>query len=211
MLTELVRTQPELRALFTVDAAPLIAAASGFLVMAFGPVTDADQRRQVAAVAELLVRLAISLVVTGPGAIPSADDDASRAALHSLFDPLLVPLAALRAGRVGPPMDTERDPRRRALPLRADPRRRGGRLRRLRDRRRPRRPAAHGGGSRATAARGSPPCWCSARSTTSAPADGTVVPQLLVRRGVPRRPPGVPATCSPIRVRLRRRAQRLRR
>jgi AcrR family transcriptional regulator len=96
VLSGLVRTQPEVQALFTVDAAPLVAAASGFLVMAFGPVTTADQRRQVAAVAELLVRLAISLVVTGPGAIPSADDDASRAVLHSLFDPLIAPLAALR-------------------------------------------------------------------------------------------------------------------
>jgi AcrR family transcriptional regulator len=96
LLTEMVRTQPELRSLFTVDAEPLIGAATGFLVMAFGPVPSDDERARVAAVAELLVRLAISLVVSGPGGLPVGDDDASRRALHQLLDPLLVPLAGLR-------------------------------------------------------------------------------------------------------------------
>lgn len=95
-LTELVRTQPELLALFTVDAEPVIAAAAGFLVAAFGAVRAPDDAAQVAAVAELLVRLAISLVVSGPGAIPVGDDDRSRAVLHALLDPLVVPLARLR-------------------------------------------------------------------------------------------------------------------
>ena len=96
VLTELVRTQPELLALFTVDAAPVIAAATGFLVAAFGPVAEPSQQEQVAGVAEMLVRLAISLLVSGPGVIPVDDDEASRATLHSLLDPLLVPLAAMR-------------------------------------------------------------------------------------------------------------------
>jgi AcrR family transcriptional regulator len=96
LLTEMVRTQPELQALFTVDAEPLIAAATGVLVSAFGPVpTDADRAR-VAGVAEVLVRLAISLVVSGPGGLPVGDDASSRRALHELLDPLLVPLGALR-------------------------------------------------------------------------------------------------------------------
>ncbi len=96
-LTGLVRTQPELLALFTVDAGPLIAASSAFLVAAFGPVGDGSAR-PVATVAELLVRLAISLVVSGPGAIPVDDDDASRRVLHELLDPVLAPLAAQRSG-----------------------------------------------------------------------------------------------------------------
>lgn len=96
LLTEMVRTQPELLALFTVDAEPLIASASAVLVAAFGPVERASDRELVAGVAELLVRLAISLVVSGPGGLPVGDDEASRRALHDLLDPLLVPLAALR-------------------------------------------------------------------------------------------------------------------
>jgi AcrR family transcriptional regulator len=96
LLTEMVRTQPELRALFTVDAEPLIAAATSFLVTAFGPVPEAADRTRVAGVAELLVRLAISLVVSGPGGLPVGDDARSRRALHELLDPLLVPLGELR-------------------------------------------------------------------------------------------------------------------
>ncbi len=96
ILAELVRTQPELLAMFTVDGAPVVDAATSFLVAAFGPVQGEPERRQVAAVAELLVRLAISLMVTGPGSFPVADDDVSRAALHRLLDPLLSPLVAVR-------------------------------------------------------------------------------------------------------------------
>ena len=98
VLTDLVRTQPELLSLLTVDAAPVIAAATGYLVVAFGHVADPAQQQHVAAVAEMLVRLAISLVVSGPGAIPVDDDEASRRVLHSLLDPLLAPLAAMRPG-----------------------------------------------------------------------------------------------------------------
>ncbi len=96
VLAELVRTQPELLAVFTVDGSAVIGAATGFLVASFGPVDDPSDRQLVASVAELLVRLAISLMISGPGAIPSADDAGSRAALHTLLDPLLVPLASLR-------------------------------------------------------------------------------------------------------------------
>jgi AcrR family transcriptional regulator len=38
ILAELVRTQPELLAMFTVDGAPVVDAATSFLVAAFGPV-----------------------------------------------------------------------------------------------------------------------------------------------------------------------------
>ena len=96
VLTDLVRTQPELLRLVTVEAAPVISAATGVLVAAFGPVAGPRERQQVAAVAELLVRLAISVVVSGPGVVPMRDDAASRRALHALLDPLLVPLGELR-------------------------------------------------------------------------------------------------------------------
>ncbi len=99
MLTELVRTQPELLRLLTVDAAPVISAATGVLTAAFGPVEGPREARQVAAVAELLVRLAISVVVSGPGVVPMQDDAASRRALHELLDPLLVPLGEIRVHR----------------------------------------------------------------------------------------------------------------
>lgn len=97
VLAEMVRTQPELLRLFTVEADVVIAAARTVLVAAFGPVPDAESARKVGAVAELLVRLAISLVVSGPGGLPVGDDETSRAALHDLLDPLLAPLATLRA------------------------------------------------------------------------------------------------------------------
>ncbi len=92
----LVRTEPELLSLLTVDGAPVIAAATEVLVTAFGPVRTEQDRTVVAATAELLVRLAISLVVSGPGAIPTDDSSAARHRLHALLDPILVPLTRLR-------------------------------------------------------------------------------------------------------------------
>ena len=96
VLADLVRTQPELLRMLTVDAAPVIAAATGVLTAAFGPVPGPRAADQVAGVAELLVRLAISVVVSGPGVVPMQDDAASRRALHALLDPLLGPLDDLR-------------------------------------------------------------------------------------------------------------------
>lgn len=88
LLATLVRAEPELLALLTIDGGPVVAAARDFLVAAYG-----EDDPQVAMVAELLVRLAISLVLTPETAIPLDDDEAARSALHGLFDPLLAPLA----------------------------------------------------------------------------------------------------------------------
>lgn len=94
-LPELVRSEPELRDLFTVDAGPIIAAGRDFLVGAFGPV-DAAGARQVGLVAELLVRLALSLLLEPRSLVQLDGEQPVEADLHALLDPLLAPLGALR-------------------------------------------------------------------------------------------------------------------
>jgi AcrR family transcriptional regulator len=101
LLSSLARTEPELLHLVTVDSGPLIAVAREFLVGAFGPVVDGEARRRVAVAAEVLVRLAVSLVVDGRSVIPLDDAARAREDLHALFDPLLGPLADLRTGDPG--------------------------------------------------------------------------------------------------------------
>jgi AcrR family transcriptional regulator len=90
-LVELVRTEPELLRLVTVDAGPLIDVAVSFLVeeaeRSHGHLpTDRDRHT-----AELLVRVGVSLLITPHGSLPLDDPEAARAALHSLLAPLLVP------------------------------------------------------------------------------------------------------------------------
>jgi AcrR family transcriptional regulator len=96
VLSDLLRSEPELLGLLTVDGDAVVATATMVLVAFFGPVGDEADRRRVAAVAELLVRLAISWVLTPSTAMPLADDAESRRSLHTLLDPVLVPLADLR-------------------------------------------------------------------------------------------------------------------
>lgn len=96
VLSNLVREEPDLLRVLTVDAAPVIVVARSFLVAAFGPVERAADRAQIEAVSEVLVRLAISVVLAGDTVLPLSGPDAS-ASLHRLLDPLLDPLAALRA------------------------------------------------------------------------------------------------------------------
>lgn len=92
VLTGLVRREPELLRLVTVDAGPLVLMASELLL-------DVDERmngrRRTDAsrhTAEVLVRLATSLVIAPESSLPLDDEDAARRALHALLDPLLVPL-----------------------------------------------------------------------------------------------------------------------
>lgn len=102
LLATLVRAEPELLHLLTIDAGPVVAAAREFLVSAYRATQvpergrdaggDADgDLQQVAMFAEVLVRLAISLVLTPQTIIPLADDAATRAALHRLLDPVITP------------------------------------------------------------------------------------------------------------------------
>lgn len=88
-LLPLVRSEPELLRLLTVDAGPLVQVAVAFLV-------EEDQRTSGRAptdrarhAAELLVRFASSLAVAPETTLPLDDDEAARRALHALLDPLL--------------------------------------------------------------------------------------------------------------------------
>ena len=90
-LVDLVRTEPELLRLVTVDSGPLIDVAVSFLVeegeRSHGRMpTDRDRHT-----AELLVRFGVSLLITPQGTLPLDDPEASRSALHALLDPLLQP------------------------------------------------------------------------------------------------------------------------
>ncbi len=99
LLATLVRAEPELLQLLTIDAGPVVAAAREFLVSAYrathteGVTASDGDLQQVAMFAEVLVRLAISLVLTPQTIIPLDDDAATRAALHRLLDPVIAPLA----------------------------------------------------------------------------------------------------------------------
>lgn len=95
LLSELVRTEPEVLRLLTVDAGPIIGVARDVLVAASGVDTAPETRRRVQIVAEVLVRLAISFVADDRSVIPLDDPERARADLHDLLDPLLQPLASL--------------------------------------------------------------------------------------------------------------------
>ncbi|MBX7068607.1 MAG: TetR/AcrR family transcriptional regulator [Microthrixaceae bacterium] len=97
LLATLVRAEPDLLQLMTIDAGPMVSAAREFLVDAYRATHDepgsALATDHVAMFAELLVRLAISLVLTPQTVIPVGDDDESRAVLHRLLDPLIAQFA----------------------------------------------------------------------------------------------------------------------
>lgn len=96
LLATLVRNEPDLLALLTIAGGPVVEAARDFLVAAYGPLADPHDATLVAMVGELLIRLAISLVITPGGVITNDDPVATRESLHRLLDPILDPLADLR-------------------------------------------------------------------------------------------------------------------
>lgn len=96
LLSDLVRSEPEVLRLLTVDAGPIIAVGREFLVNAFGEVIDDADRHHLALVAEVLVRLAISYVCDERSVLDLEDEERARSDLHRLLDPIVVPLEALR-------------------------------------------------------------------------------------------------------------------
>jgi AcrR family transcriptional regulator len=96
LLSELVRNEPEILRLLTVDAGPIIAVARDVLVDASGIDAQGPARRQVQVVAEVLVRLAISFVADDRSVIALSDEEQARADLHALLDPILEPLLTQR-------------------------------------------------------------------------------------------------------------------
>jgi AcrR family transcriptional regulator len=88
-LPALAHDEPELLRMVTTDGGPLIAAARDFLVSELRRTTGKRVNRRAAAVAEVLVRLAISFSLAPESVVPLHDEKASRVALHDLLDPLL--------------------------------------------------------------------------------------------------------------------------
>jgi len=97
LVIRLVRQEPELLRLVTVDGGPLIVLATDLLVAAAveeaARTDDPDAVRpdgeEARHLAEVLIRLATSLALAPQSTLPLDDDTAARAALHRLLDPLL--------------------------------------------------------------------------------------------------------------------------
>lgn len=94
VLAGLVRSEPDLFRLLTVDAGPVLTAAADVLAAAYGPTDRPDHVRFVA---EILVRLAISMLLVPSAGLDPDDPVGARAALHGLLDPVLVPLGEERS------------------------------------------------------------------------------------------------------------------
>lgn len=96
LVIRLVQQEPELLRLVTVDGGPLVVLATDLLVAA--AVAEAERTADPARfepdearhLAEVLIRLTTSLALAPQSTLPlDDDDDAARAALHRLLDPLL--------------------------------------------------------------------------------------------------------------------------
>lgn len=97
-LLPLVRSEPELLRLVTVETGPLVRVAVSFLVEEGARASGRAPTEEARHVCELLVRLAASLVLAPESTLPLHDDGAARDALHALLDPLLERFAAVRRG-----------------------------------------------------------------------------------------------------------------
>ncbi|HXH59150.1 helix-turn-helix domain-containing protein [Iamia sp.] len=90
-LAPLVRSEPELLRLLSVEAGALINVAVTFLVEEDRRANGREPTDRARHTAELLVRFAATLVTTPQSTLPLHDDELARRALHDLLDPLLVP------------------------------------------------------------------------------------------------------------------------
>jgi len=87
-MAERIREEPQLLRLLTVDGGPVLAAARAQLADVARSIDAGIDPRDAQAVAELLVRLAISFVVTPESAL-DFDDDGGEAAVRRHLTPLL--------------------------------------------------------------------------------------------------------------------------
>lgn len=97
-LLPLVRSEPELLRLVTVETGPLVQVAVSFLVEQGARASGRPPTDEARHVCELLVRLAASLVLAPESSLPLEDDGSARGALHTLLDPLLERFASARQG-----------------------------------------------------------------------------------------------------------------
>lgn len=98
LLGPLVRSEPELLRLVTVEAGPLVQVAVELLVEEDARATGRPPTAGARHAAELLVRFASSLALAPETSLPLDDDDGARRALHALLDPLLARPAATEPG-----------------------------------------------------------------------------------------------------------------
>ena len=90
VLPSLMRTDPAtILPLMTTDAGPVLHTAREFLVEQYRRAAPDRDPEGSAEVAELLVRLAFSFVLTPQSVLPLAEPAAARVALHRCLDPLL--------------------------------------------------------------------------------------------------------------------------
>lgn len=88
-LLPLVRSEPDLLRLVTVEAGPLLTTAADLLVAEHQRLSGEAPTPAARHTAELLVRFGTSLLLAPESTLPLDDEAAARAALHGLFDPLL--------------------------------------------------------------------------------------------------------------------------
>lgn len=86
---ELVRSEPDLLRLLTVDLGPFLAAAVEVMVTLEAARREGEPDERTRAVAELLVRWSVSLVLAPESCVPLDDEDAARRILHLVVDPLV--------------------------------------------------------------------------------------------------------------------------
>lgn len=94
LLATVVRAEPELLKLLTIDGGPLIDAGRTFIVALYAGVNPGSDTTNVELVAELLIRVAISLILTPTATFPIHDAAATSELMHRLLDPVLETLIA---------------------------------------------------------------------------------------------------------------------
>jgi AcrR family transcriptional regulator len=95
LLIRLARSEPELLGLIVTDSGPMMDLATtvmvGHLERLHGLGRSPAEVTRARAVAEILIRLALSFALMPGSSLPLDDDAASRRALHEILDPMLAP------------------------------------------------------------------------------------------------------------------------